>query len=148
MTGRRMKRSVFILALSWLWALPRGCLAPPRSVGTAAFTSTREAGHETKLASVTRARPRGLLPHHRDRSIGEGNYDGARLDGRVRLDDEDILSLLAAWIACEGTRAHWTSCGLQRDRRELPGPERIVLILEVALSWIVPVVMSTVLLTN
>ncbi len=71
------------------------------------------------------------LPDHGDRSVGEGNHHGAGLDGRVGLDDEDVLPLLAALYRLRG---HHDRIGLgaqpEGDRGELAGPERIVRVLE------------------
>ena len=60
------------------------------------------------------------LTHDRERPAREGDHDRARLDGRVRLDHEDVLPLLAG---LDRLRGHHEGVGLgadrQRDRREL-----------------------------
>ncbi len=90
------------------------------------------AGDQAQLAVRHHALARvHALPHHRGRPEGEGDLDGTRLDGRVRLHDEDVLPLLAG---LNRLRGHHEGIELgahrQRDGGELPGPERVVHVVE------------------
>ncbi len=136
MTGRRMKRSVLTRRFP--------SRAPP------GLTSTRVPGAEPELPVGHHPLPRGESARDDHvTAVGRAGHHRPRLHRLVRLDHEHVLPLLAALhrLRRHDHRAHL----LRQVRATLtnwPGQRAFSLFSNVALSWIVPVLGSTVLFMN
>ena len=129
----------------------RGHDGPPdEELGAHALTSTRAPGTSRSWPSVTTRSPaeRPLVITVSRPSISPG-VTGRDSTVRSGLTTKTYGPCCPVWMACDGTtRASVSVVSVRTTSANWPGQSALSVLSKVALSWIVPVAVSTVLLTK